>query len=68
MTLTQDTPPLENGNRPTRMEFERRYHTMPDVKKANLTERTVYIAPPVRYKGHGEPHSNIMASLGFYTA
>ena len=48
MTLTQDTPPLENGNRLTRMEFERRYHTMPDVKKANLIERILYIATPVR--------------------
>ncbi|WP_041640484.1 hypothetical protein [Trichormus azollae] len=41
---------------------------MPDVKRTDLVERTVYIAPPVRYKIHGEPHSNIMAWLGFYTA
>jgi hypothetical protein len=48
MTLTQDTPPLENGNRLTPMEFKRRYHTMPDVKRADLIERIVYIALPVR--------------------
>jgi hypothetical protein len=28
-------PPLENGDRLTRIEFERRYHAMPQVKKAN---------------------------------
>ena len=27
------TPPLENGDRLTREEFERRYEAMPDVKK-----------------------------------
>lgn len=30
-TLT--LPPLENGDKLTRIEFERRYHTMPQVKK-----------------------------------
>ena len=32
------TPPLENGDRLTRAEFERRYDAMPEVKKAELIE------------------------------
>ncbi|MBD2295556.1 Uma2 family endonuclease [Anabaena sphaerica FACHB-251] len=73
MTLTQDTiktvqliPPLENGDRLTRMEFERRYHTMPEVKKADLIEGIVYMASPVRIRSHGKPHAYIMTWLGFY--
>lgn len=75
MTLTQDTikpvqliPPLENGDRLTRSEFERRYHTMPDVKKADLIEGIVYMASPLRVTGHGEPHADIMTWLGVYKA
>ena len=35
-----DPPPLENGDHLTRCEFERRYSAMPDVKKAELIERS----------------------------
>ena len=35
-------PPLETGDRLTRSEFERRYHAMPNVKKAELIEGVVY--------------------------
>ena len=31
-------PPLENGDRLSRHEFERRYQAMPQVKKAELIE------------------------------
>jgi hypothetical protein len=34
-------PPLENGDRLTRVEFERRYTAMPNVKKAELSEGIV---------------------------
>ena len=37
-------PALVNGDRLTRREFERRYAAMPDVKKAELIEGTVYYA------------------------
>ena len=40
--------PLENGDKLTRIEFERRYATMPEVKKAELMEGVVYMASPVR--------------------
>ena len=36
-------PPLENGDRLTREEFERRYDAMPDLKKAELINGVVYI-------------------------
>ncbi len=65
-TLT--IPTLENGDRLTRVEFERRYQAMPDFKKAELIEGIVYMASPVRAKHHGQPHADIMAWLGTYKA
>ncbi|MFB2898145.1 Uma2 family endonuclease [Aerosakkonemataceae cyanobacterium BLCC-F50] len=61
-------PPLENGDKLTRVEFERRYEAMPEVKKAELIEGIVYMASPVRAKKHGKPHSHIMTWLGTYEA
>ena len=34
---TVSVPPLENGDRLTRIEFERRYQEIPDHKKAELS-------------------------------
>ena len=39
--------PLENGDRLSRHEFERRHTASPDVKKAELIEGVVYIASSV---------------------
>ena len=61
-------PPLENGDRLTRREFERRYDAMPHVKKAELIEGVVYIASPVRHKSHSRPHGQVMTWLGAYCA
>jgi Uma2 family endonuclease len=61
-------PPLENGDKLTRHEFERRYHAMPNLKKAELIEGVVYVASPVRAKQHGKPHARIMGWLGTYEA
>ena len=36
-------PALENGDRLTRCEFERRYAARPDLKKAELIEGVVYM-------------------------
>jgi len=58
-------PPLENGDRLTRAEFERRYDAMPGVKKAELIEGVVYMPSPVRLRRHGEPHA---LTLGWLTA
>jgi hypothetical protein len=39
------TPPLKPGDRLTQPEFERRYDTMPGLKKAELIEGVVSIPP-----------------------
>ena len=59
--------PLENGDRLTRTEFERRYQAMPEPQKAELIEGRVYMASPVRII-HGQPHACIMTWLGVYHA
>jgi Uma2 family endonuclease len=64
----QDMPPLENGDRLTRPEFERRYLAAPHIKKAELIEGIVYVASPLRHEQHGKPHSRVMTWLGVYQA
>ncbi len=64
-TATQILP-LENGDRLSRFEFERRYTAMPKVKKAELIEGVVYMGSPVRARSHGQPHAAIMAMLSAY--
>ncbi|MEW4570678.1 Uma2 family endonuclease [Tautonia sp. JC769] len=61
-------PPLENGDRLTRAEFERRYDAMPELKKAELIEGVVYMGSPVRLRNHGRPHSHLVTWLGTYEA
>jgi Uma2 family endonuclease len=59
-------PPLENGDRLTRAEFERRYDAMPGLKKAELIEGEVYMPSPVRHGGHSHPHTRLVTWLGTY--
>lgn len=66
--LTANIPPLENGDRLNRFEFERRYGVMPPQKKAELINGVVYMAAALRYKSHGLPHSHIMGWLATYAA
>jgi Uma2 family endonuclease len=61
-------PRLEPGDRLTRAEFERRYEAMPEIKKAELIEGVVYMPSPVRMKGHGEQHANILGCLVVYAS
>jgi Uma2 family endonuclease len=61
-------PPLENGDRLSRAEFERRYRAHPEIKKAELIEGVVYVASPVRVRCHGAPHSDIIGWLSVYRA
>ena len=61
-------PPLQNGDRLTWVEFERRYREMPHLKKAELIEGIVYMASPLRITNHGEPHASIMGWLWLYKA
>jgi Uma2 family endonuclease len=59
-------PPLQQGERLSREEFERRYFAMPHLKKAELIEGVVYVASPVSLDDHGEPHSTFIGWLFNY--
>ena len=61
-------PPLANGDRLTRQEFERRYANMPELKKAELIEGIVYMPSPVRFGHHGSPHAILVTWAGHYVA
>lgn len=65
-TATERIPRLQNGDRLTRAEFERRYQAMPDVKKAELIEGEVFMPSPVSFLDHAEPHSHVVAWLALY--
>ncbi|MBM3492814.1 MAG: Uma2 family endonuclease [Armatimonadetes bacterium] len=47
-------PRLQSGDRLTRIEFERRYRAMPQLKKAELVEGVVYMPSPVSME-HARP-------------
>jgi Uma2 family endonuclease len=64
----QKVLPLENGDRLTRHEFERRYQATGHIKKAELIEGVVYVASPLRFEPHAEPHGQIITWLGVYHA
>ena len=57
--------PLENGDRLTREEFERRYEASPELKKAELLDGVVYVGSPVS-KGHSGPHFRVSGWLNGY--
>jgi Uma2 family endonuclease len=59
---------LENGDRLTRAEFERRYEATPHLKKAELIEGVVYVPSPVRHRQHGSPHAHLLGWLVQYAA
>ncbi len=65
-TPSERIPPLENGDRLTRDEFERRYEAMPQVKKAELIEGVVYMPSPVSHLRHGGPHFDLIGWLSVY--
>lgn len=59
-------PPLENGDRLSRAEFERRYSASPELKKAELIEGEVYMPSPVRFGRHSHPHTRMVTWLTLY--
>ena len=61
-------PPLQNGDRLSRDEFERRYDAMPELKKAELIEGVVHLPSPVKQRQHGMPHGQVMGWLFYYSA
>ena len=62
----KSVPPLENGDRLSRPEFERRYDAMPDRMKAELIDGVVYMASPVNHMRHGRPHFHLNGWLDRY--
>ena len=65
-TPRETVPSLETGDWLSRDEFERRYHAMPQVKKAELIEGAVYMPSPVRWNQHAVPHADFITLLGTY--
>ncbi|HBE17398.1 MAG TPA: Uma2 family endonuclease [Cyanobacteria bacterium UBA11149] len=59
-------PPLENGDRLSRDEFETRYQAMPHIHKAELIEGIVFMAAALRFYSHGRPHNDLNVWLGTY--
>lgn len=59
-------PPLQNGDRLTRDEFERRWDAMPNLKKVELIEGVVYMPPPVSHDWHSAPHFDLIGWLSWY--
>ena len=62
----QQIPLLENGDRLSRHEFERRYEAMPHLKKAELIEGVAYMPSPLRFESHAEPHSSLIGWMWIY--
>ena len=60
--------PLENGDRLTRCEFERRYAARPDIHKAELIEGVVHMPSPVRAASHGAANAALAGWLYVYCA
>jgi Uma2 family endonuclease len=68
LTVAPADPGLEQGDRLSRDEFERRYEQMPHVKKAELIEGIVYMPSSVRVRNHGLPDSLVHLWLGLYAS
>jgi len=61
-------PRLENGDRLSRHEFHRRYLAHPEIRKAELIEGGVHIAPRASARHHGIPQSRLAGWLLAYSA
>ena len=59
---------LENGDRLTRADFERRYESRPDLKKAELIEGVVHVPSPTRSGSHARPHASLVGWLFAHVA
>jgi Uma2 family endonuclease len=64
--LDEPIPRLEQGDRLTIAEFERRYEAMTEINKAELIEGVVHMPSPVRTEQHAEPDSNLAGWLFSY--
>jgi hypothetical protein len=60
-------PPLREGDRLSREEFERRYNAMPDLKRAELIDGVVRLAQWTDIP-HAEARFMLIGWLGYYSA
>jgi Uma2 family endonuclease len=60
-------PPLLEGDRLTSGEFMRRWEAMPELKRAELLDGTVYMPSPTGY-GHGDFHQMFSGWIWSYRA
>jgi Uma2 family endonuclease len=65
-TSTPPIPFLENGDRLSRHEFERRYNARLHLRKAERIEGVVYVAAALRFKSHAKPHGDLIGWLWNY--
>ena len=63
-----DRPGLQNGDELHAKEFIRRFDKMPDLKKAELVDGTVFMGSPVSHDDHGRYDSILQIWLGVYAA
>lgn len=63
-----EIPPLDNGDRLSPDEFERRSAALPEGQKAELIEGVVYMPAALRFRSHGQPHSQLNGWLLTYQA
>lgn len=61
-------PPLRAGDRLTRVEFDRRYDAMPEIKQAELIEGVVHLDSWTGSVEHAEACFDLIAWLGPYRA
>lgn len=66
--MTEKPPPLRDGERLSRSEFDRRYDATPELKKAERIEGVVVLAHPTCFRRHGKPHSHLTGWLFAYEA
>jgi Uma2 family endonuclease len=59
-------PPLQNGDRLTAEEFERRFNAMRGLTRAELIDGVVYMPPPVSDEDHGSPQFDLTGWLAMY--
>jgi hypothetical protein len=62
------SPPLNDGDRLTRDEFERRHDAMPNLTKAELINRVIHVPSAVRQANHSGPHFTLIGCLFTYHA
>jgi Uma2 family endonuclease len=58
---------LENGAHLGAAEFLRRYEASPEIKKAELVNGIVYMASPLRFEQHSQPHALVQGWLWNYS-